>query len=205
MTGKCLFSMNNFVVVQDHPDMLTYIDFLQKKNAESLSFYPKQVFEREKEKGRLFLGMLNGQPCGYIYVGAQGNAVKCHQVCIQYDARLQMYGAALVSALEEYASDGNATAVSLRCGFDIDANKFWKALGYEVVAIVDGGVRRMRKINIWRKQLLPELFETLGLEPASGKTNATVWRKNKKTGLITGFNRGKTLDQYRQIVISEKL
>jgi GNAT superfamily N-acetyltransferase len=196
--------LTDFVVVQDHPDMLIYIDGLQKKNAESLSFYPTQVFEREKDKGRLFLGLLNGQPCGYIYVGAQGTTVKCHQVCIQYDARLSKYGAALVSALEEYANNGNATSVSLRCGFDIDANKFWKVLGYQVVSIVDGGVRRMRKINVWRKQLLPELFETIGLEPAVGKTNSTVWRKNKQTGLITGFNRGRLLSQYRQIIITEK-
>jgi hypothetical protein len=195
----------DFTVIQDHPDLLVYVDQLQKKNAESLSFYPKQVFEREKEKGRLFLGLLNGQPCGYIYVGAQGTTVKCHQVCIQYDARLRMYGAALVSALETYAAEGNATSVSLRCGFDIDANKFWKALGYEVVAIVDGGVRRMRKINVWRKQLLPELFETIGVEPAVGKTNSSVWRKNKKTGLITGFNRGKVLQQYKSIIVSDKL
>jgi hypothetical protein len=199
------FAMNNFVVVQDHPEMLIYIDFLQKKNAEALSFYPKQVFEREKEKGRLFLGLLNGQPCGYIYVGAQNNAVKCHQVCIEYDARLKMHGAALVAAMEEYANQGNATCVSLRCGFDIDANKFWKALGYEVVAIVDGGVRRMRKINVWRKQLLPELFETIGLEPAIGKTDSTLWRKNKQTGLITGFSRGKVLNQYRKIIVAEKI
>lgn len=195
----------DFTVIQDHPDLLVYVDQLQKKNAESLSFYPKQVFEREKEKKRLFLGLLNGQPCGYIYVGAQGTTVKCHQVCIQYDARLRMYGAALVSALETYAAEGNATSVSLRCGFDIDANKFWKALGYEVVAIVDGGVRRMRKINVWRKQLLPELFETIGVEPAVGKTNSSVWRKNKKTGLITGFNRGKVLQQYKSIIVSDKL
>jgi len=195
----------DFTVIQDHPDLLVYVDQLQKKNAESLSFYPKQVFEREKEKGRLFLGLLNGQPCGYIYVGAQGTTVKCHQVCIQYDARLRMYGAALVSALETYAAEGNATSVSLRCGFDIDANKFWKALGYEVVAIVDGGVRRMRKINVWRKQLLPELFETIGVEPAVGKTNSSVWRKNKKTGLITGFNRGTVLQQYKSIIVSDKL
>ena len=33
--------MDEFIVVQDHPDMLIYIDMLQKKNAEALSFYPK--------------------------------------------------------------------------------------------------------------------------------------------------------------------
>ena len=191
----------DFVVVQQHPDFLLYLDKLQKANAEALSFYPTQVFERELEKDRLFLGLLNGQPCGYIYMGAQGDHVKCHQVCIQYDARLRQYGAALVSAMEIYAEEGRATSVSLRCGFDLDANKFWKSLGYECVNIVDGGVRRMRKINVWRKQLAPELFTTLAVEPAIGKTSSTIWRKNKSTGLVTGFSRGKKLDAYRKIVV----
>jgi hypothetical protein len=195
----------DFIVVQEHPSFLTYVDKLQKSNAEALSFYPTQVFERELEKGRLFLGLLNGEPCGYIYMGAQSTHVKCHQVCIEYDARLQHYGAALVTAMESYAQEGQATSVSLRCGFDLDANKFWQSLGYQCVNIVDGGVRRMRKINIWRKQLLPELFETLALEPATGKTSSTIWRKNKSTGLVTGFSRGKAIESYRKIIVDKDL
>ena len=172
----------DFVVVQQHPDFLSYVDKLQKLNAEALSFYPTQVFERELDKGRLFLGLLNGEPCGYIYMGAQGDHVKCHQVCIQYDARLRQYGAALVSAMEEYANEGKATSISLRCGFDLDANKFWKSLGYECVNIVDGGVRRMRKINVWRKQLAPELFTTLALEPAVERPAAPFGGRTKVRG-----------------------
>jgi hypothetical protein len=42
------------------------------------------------------------------------------------------------------------------------------------------------------------------MEPAVGKTDATIWRKNKKTGLITGFSRGKVLEQYRQIIVADK-
>ena len=38
----------DFIIVKEHPKMLEFIDFLQRKNAEALSFYPKQVFEREK-------------------------------------------------------------------------------------------------------------------------------------------------------------
>ena len=34
---------------------LTYIDSLQKKNAEELAFYPSQVFEREVENFRVLL------------------------------------------------------------------------------------------------------------------------------------------------------
>jgi len=195
--------MEDFIVVKDHPQMLLYIDMLQKKNAEALSFYPKQVFEREKENGRLFLGLLNGQPAGYLYVGAAGGDVKCHQVCIEYDARRKLYGAMLATVMEQYAKDAYSNSITLRCGFDLDANKFWSELGYNVIRIMDGGIRRMRKINVWRKYLRPQLFEDIYLEPAVGKTSATLWQKHKETGLITGFHRGNSLNEYRLKIIQK--
>ena len=195
--------MDDFIIVKEHPDMLIYIDFLQRKNSEALSFYPKQVFEREQKNGRLFLGLLNNQPCGYIYVGAAGGDVKCHQVCIEYDARRKLYGAMLVVAMEDYAKNSSSNSVTLRCGFDLDANKFWQELGYNCINIVDGGIRRMRKINIWRKYLKEQLFDDIILEPATGKTDASFWRKHKETGIITGFNRGKQLQQYKMKLINK--
>ena len=195
--------MSDFVVVKSHPDLILFIDKLQKRNAEALSFYPKQVFEREAEKGRLFLGLLNGQPCGYLYAGAQNRDVKLHQVCIEYDARRRFYGAAIVSVMEQYATDGNATSITLRCGFDLDANVFWKSLGYQCIAHQAGGVRRMRTINVWRKFLSAELFETVEIEPAVGKADASVWRKNKQTGIINQFARGKKMNEYRSLILLE--
>ena len=195
----------DFVVVQKHPEMLKYIDALQKKNAEALSFYPSSVFEREEEKGRLFLGLLNNEPCGYLYAGAQTDKdVKLHQVCIQYDARRRLYGAMITSVMEEYASAGKATSITLRCGFDLEANEFWRSLGYVCIAHNPGGVRRMRTINVWRKWLRPELFETLSIEPAFGKTDASLWRKNKQTGIVSQFVRGRKMKDYRATLISSE-
>jgi hypothetical protein len=196
--------MEDFVVVQKHPQMLQFIDALQKKNAEALSFYPMQVFEREQEKGRLFLGLLNGEPCGYLYAGAQSHKdVKLHQVCIQYDARRRLYGAMIAAVMEQYAQDGRATTITLRCGFDLEANDFWSALGYRCIATQLGGVRRMRTINIWRKWLTDELFETLAIEPAVGKTDASLWRRNKQSGVVSQFVRGKRMDEYRATLIAQ--
>lgn len=189
--------MNDFVIVKQHPLMLQYIDHLQRKNAEALSFYPMQVFEREQKNGRLYLGLLNNEPCGYIYVGASGGDVKCHQVCIQYDARRRLYGAMLVAALENYANESLSSSITLRCGFDLDANSFWKSLGYNCIAVKDGGVRRMRRINVWRKYLQPQLFTPEWVEPEEGKTNSSLWRKNKDLGVVTQFSRGKNLEDYR--------
>lgn len=195
----------DFVVVTEHPSLIDFVDGLQKANAEALSFYPRAVFEREQKLGRLFLGLLNGQPCGYIYAGAQGRDVKLHQVCIQYDARRRFYGGALVQVMEAYANDGKASTVTLRCGFDIEANDFWRAMGYGVVAVHDGGIRRMRRINVWQKQLSPGLFEPVYVEPERGKTSASVWAKHKQTGIVTQFIRGKRMQQYRALVLSSDI
>ena len=49
---------------------LKFIDYLQKKNAEDLSFYPKQVFERELDNQRILLALVNNQHAGYLYHGS---------------------------------------------------------------------------------------------------------------------------------------
>ena len=59
----------------------------------------------------------------------------------------------------------------------------------------------MRTINVWRKQLRPELFETLAIEPAAGVVDASIWRRNKKTGTVTQFVRGKAMQDYRAALI----
>jgi hypothetical protein len=193
--------MTDFVVIKEHPQLIAFVDSLQRKNAECLAFYPKQVFEREQANGRLFLGMLNGEPCGYLYVGAVNRDVRCHQVCIQYDARKALYGAGIVAVMENYAVVGGAHSITLRCGFDLEANGFWAALGYKCIAHQAGGVRRMRTINVWRKQIIPELFETLAIEPAVGVANASFWSKNKQLGTVTQFVRGKAMRDYRATLV----
>jgi hypothetical protein len=197
--------VDDFCVVTDHQNMISYVDYLQKKNAEALSFYPKQVFEREMQNKRIFLGLLNGFPCGYLYVGAIGRDVKCHQVCIEYGARKNWYGASLVLVMEEYAKNGKATSITLRCGFDLDANKFWQSLGYKCIAHQKGGARRMRTINVWRKWIGIELFETPTILPAVGKTDSKIWGKNKKIGQVSKFSRGQKLNFYRDFVVGESV
>jgi hypothetical protein len=193
----------DFCVVKDHPSLIAFVDGLQRKNVDALSFYPRQVFEREAERGRLFLGLLNGEPCGYIYTGSgQDGIVRCHQVCIQYDARRRLYGATLVAVMEEYAESLSAHTIRLRCGFDLEANDFWNSLGYGCVRHVAGGIRRNRTINIWEKYTRPGLFEPSFIEPAKGEQDNSQWLKNKQTGIVTQFTRGKRLRDYRAIVLA---
>jgi hypothetical protein len=74
-------------------------------------------------------------------------------------------------------------------------------MGYSCIAHQLGGVRRMRTINVWRKQVTPELFDTLAIEAAVGVADASLWRRNKQTGTVTQFIRGKRMADYRAKLI----
>lgn len=190
--------LKNFITRQACLEDISYIDFLQKKNAEDLSFYPKIVFEREIENNRIILAEYNSEPCGYLYYGAFGMRLKIHQACIQYDLRGKLYGASLVSYLLGKAEERRVSSVHLRCGSDIEANGFWKEMGFYCEAVTNGGVRRMRDINCWRNDLQESLFIT-EIDPSSKKKDSSIWRKGKGKG--DRMARGKAKDEYRKSVI----
>jgi hypothetical protein len=175
---------------------LNYIDYLQRKNAEELAFYPKQVFEREVQNFRILLAKVNGDHAGYIYHGAFGSQVKIHQACIQYDLRGQLYGAALIKELINLVNAADGASITLRCGSDIAANGFWKAMGFYCQGVTKGGVRRMRDINNWRLDLHPQLFVT-ETDASNKQKDASLWRRNKGEKQ-NSFMRGKQLQIYRE-------
>ncbi len=193
--------LDDFVVRPATDRDLSYIDYLQKKNAEELSFYPKVVCEREIKNQRVVLAEFNNEPCGYLYHGAFGEICRVHQACIQYDLRGQLYGAKLVRHLISLCKAANSSSISLRCGSDIAANGFWKAMGFVCESISQGGVRRMRDINHWKLSLQPQLF-IIGVEPSTKQKDASIWRKRGSLK-ISSFKRGDALQEYRELVIAE--
>ena len=190
---------------------LSFVDFLQKKNARDLSFYPLSILEREIENSRLLLALVNNQHAGYLFHGSvqapRGGRLRIFQACIEYDLRGQWYGAGLVKTLEDLANIKLVQGVSLRCGSDIAANSFWKLMGYKCVDIQPGGVRRMRDINVWLKRLTDKqqvgLFdeEEKELTPSNKKRNSSLWRKRDEKKKSNMMLRGKALLDYRKSII----
>lgn len=182
------------------PSDLLFIDSLQKANAEELSFYPSVVFEREIAAQRVLLARVNGEPAGYVYHGAYQPILKIHQACIEYDLRGQLYGAQLVRFLETVADGFGVMSISLRCGSNIAANGFWGAMGFYCQAVTPGGVRRMRDINNWRKDLSPQLFIS-SVQHSEKTSDASLWRKHKGEKK-SQFIRGKAMEEYRKTILS---
>tara|TARA_R100001594_G_C3953830_1_gene243678 strand:+ start:134 stop:739 length:606 start_codon:yes stop_codon:yes gene_type:complete len=188
------------IIPAENCDLL-YIDDLQKKNAEELAFYPKTAFEREIQNRRILIAKINNAPAGYLYHGAFREKLKIHQACIQYDVRGFLYGSQLVRFLIQLAEKFQCLSITLRCGSDINANKFWEAMGFYCEGITKGGVRRMRDINCWRFDLQKPLFIT-EVNPSSKKANSSIWRKSKNNNQnLNGgkrFLRGRGMKLYRQ-------
>jgi hypothetical protein len=154
----------NFSIVRTHPDILKYVVHLQKKNSDELGFLPRTAFERAVEAGQLFLGLLNGEPCGYIFAGSGYKGVlRRWQACIQYDARRRFYGGLLVSAVEKYGETLGCTQSEVRCASDLEANLFWVSMGYKLTGIEKAGESRKYRrshINLWGKDLSPSVPAT---------------------------------------------
>lgn len=177
---------------------LLYIDSLQRKNAEELSFYPSIVFEREIDNGRVLLALVNGEHAGYLYHGALRQSVNIHQACIQYDLRGMTYGSILVGSLLSTAALAAAYSVTCHCGSDIAANFFWRALGFRCESTTKGGVRRMRDINHWKYDIQEPLFTTEAV-PSERKADASLWRRTHSDS-VSQFIRGPSLRAYREML-----
>lgn len=145
---------------------LPYVMSLMRANRESVGGLPKPAVEERLERRTLALGLLNGEPCGYLMFDVRGGEIRIPQACIQYDARRKAYGVALVDWLvANYKPD----EIRIRCAADIEANLFWRELGFVCTGVVRGGSRRGRLINIWERWLTPRLLvpEDVAVLPAA--------------------------------------
>ncbi len=186
-------------VVRNDAEVARYIPWLndlylkEERINESLGFFPTQTYHREAACGRIFVGFLNGQPCGYLYAGAfhAGKDVKIFQACLEFDIRRNLYGSLLVAHLLSLATAAGCTGATLRCGFDLTANTFWEKVGFYVYAYRPGGLRRGRILNCWRTDIGPMLFTFDKLPVMRGERDSKLWRKYKDILSLSDVSRSR--------------
>ncbi len=146
---------------------LSYVVSLMRANRESVGGLPEPAITERLERGTVLLAQENDDPIGYLLYDARHNEIRIPQACIQYDARRRSFGIELVDAL--LALYPQAESVSLRCAADLEANLFWRDLGFTCTGAVPGGVRRGRTINCWTRWLAPRLFgvDAIAVPPAA--------------------------------------
>jgi hypothetical protein len=171
-----------FVVRLATIEDLPFVMALQRKNRESLGGLPSPAIEERIVRGTLLLGELNAESAGYLMFDYRNDILRIPQACIQYDARRRHYGESLVGQMMNLYP--NASEIRLRVASDLDANVFWKSLGFVCVGTVAGGSRRNRLLNLWQKWNTSRLFtpDVISTAPAWQSRQDC---KDEQTGFLT--------------------
>jgi GNAT superfamily N-acetyltransferase len=155
------------IIVATDGDM-PFVDHVQWKHAESVSFIPRAGVERAIAARQIMLAFVDGEPVGYLWRSALAPAVSIVQAAIEFEAQRRHYGAALVAHVVGECEAAGANSLSCRCGSALEANGFWRSVGFVCVATMRGGGRRGRVLNVWHRQITPGLFATEPVEPFVG-------------------------------------
>jgi GNAT superfamily N-acetyltransferase len=133
---------------------LSYVDAVRRRDSEALGFMSMAKYEaivtgqgpHARPSNRLWIAQVDGERVGFLYLtpGQPGGSAKIIQVAVQRDARRQEYATALVAVAERYAAQTQRGGVSLGVGEDLEAARFWDALGYQLRFRYQGGDRRKR-------------------------------------------------------------
>lgn len=119
-------------VIPGDRQALQYIDHLSRIESYCVGFLPLQAYEQAIDKGRVLLLFDNNQCAGYCIHGPTLPLSKLYQVVVQADCRRIEHGTALVDAAVAHFNEGEAEAVSLHCAEDLEANAFWRAIGFQL-------------------------------------------------------------------------
>ncbi len=147
-------------------DDLPYIDHVTRAEnyrTAALGFIPTVVYEgvitgqgsAPRPTSRLWIAEVNHDQVGFLYLtpGLLGASAKIVQVAVQEDARRNEYATALAAEAESYAAGLFRPGISCAVATDLEAGKFWDALGYELRRIEQGGRRRDRQLERRVKQI----------------------------------------------------
>ena len=164
--------------------LVTYVDYLQRQNADDLAFYPLSTLERALEEDRLLTCEDNGECAGYLWHGPVrvGHDVVIYQACVDYESRRRYLGWGMVGDLISMAKVGGANGIRLRTASSSDSNEFWQGIGFYCTRVSQGGVKRGRQINHWRADVRPSLFTVDPVEPSDVPIDLTNYQQLTKTG-----------------------
>lgn len=130
---------------------LDYIVNLSKTNFDSIGFIPSPYLEKLLMNDQVFFEYEGGLEGGFCVIGSgKSSSLKIYQHCIEQDLRKLQHGRKLFNKIENIARDRNYDNIHLRVRENLEANKFWKAIGFNFLYLEPKITQRTNKgINHW--------------------------------------------------------
>lgn len=124
-----------------------------KKETDAIGFIPSPTIWRLHHQGRLFTLRGERELLGWLAHGKPRPRTKIYQLCVREDVRRLLNATILVDHVARLLWKKGATFLTLRCGNDLSANGFWRAVGFAQTDQTKGGLRRGRLINHFEAQI----------------------------------------------------
>ena len=155
------------------PDDWLYIDSLRKTEWSALGFIPQDCYlsilhrlpiggRRRWTYSKILVAEDNGDLTGFAYASFTNNTARIFQVAVQEDARRLYRASLMVGEIELEALYRQCHSINVRVAIDLEANEFWKALGYELVDVLTSTWRgrnsaKGRLLGVYVKHFAPLL------------------------------------------------
>ena len=146
---------------------LDFIIDLHKRNSDCLGFIPAPSLEKLVNNDQAFLEYEGGLASGYCIIGnGKGKTLKIYQHCVEEELRRLDHGKELFNRIEIEARKRGYEDIHLRCRENLEANKFWEALGFEFMFLEPKVTQRTDKgINHWNFKIKdPRQYSIFGIE-----------------------------------------
>jgi GNAT superfamily N-acetyltransferase len=129
------------------PRDLRFVVMLQKAHPAALGFLSRQALREKIRLGQVLIARQGGQRAGFLHHGSLARPeVRVFQIAVTPEARRGGVGRALVECLLARAALRGASGVSLRCLEFLDANRFWRSMGFRLHATEPGA---KGTLNVW--------------------------------------------------------
>ncbi len=130
---------------------LDAVKSLADANRIALGFVLRPSLAVSIQKGWLLVAERNGRIIGFIHYRHRKDAqTTVYQICVDQLWRGQGIGRTLMQTLLNESASMGQTVVRLKTPADIPANRFYQALGFQLIDTEPG---RFRPVNVWEIRL----------------------------------------------------
>jgi len=124
-------------------EMLNEIKNLCSKNSKELGWVHSGTIKNAIEKNEIIIEKHNDKIIGVlIYHLRKNNEITLYYIVVDKEYRNQGYGRKMINKLI-----GKGYKITLKCPEDLEANNFYKSVGFNLIRVEKG---RKRRLNVWK-------------------------------------------------------
>lgn len=176
-TGLITTLQSNLLPPRRRREVLLLAGHSVREDADKIGWLPWQFYESKDASGELVAVCRDGELVGYcaFSVNPVGREAKIVQTWVRRDARQIEHGRALMGRVARCAGDRGAAWLTCWVAEDLEAMRFWPAVGFRRIA------RRLGRGDALQMSRLRRLTQFCRATRGPAKQENPTWQTPEKT------------------------